>query len=336
MSKPIRLFNLDLHVSVIEDFRAICNFIFGDGIEITNWSLSFHNFVFKKPNLDVKGVNQKTWSKFSEELIEEFQKAYDDELKTYDGFVVTHTPVFAMLFEKYNKPIICINSCRFDQPFCSEENKEMMDKFSASLHRMVIKQQLTIISNNHSDEMYLFKKTGLASTVIPSLCFYTNAPYQPTKPQFVCFGDRSIIPANPLLIERPKTGFSWQDLHSYKGIVHLPYEMSTMSIFEQFWAGVPLFFPTREFYKDCLFDGKLSLRSNYDNNPSYTEEEVNFWLNTSDIYRLPFIQYFSSFEDLFEKLLTFEDPEKEQRLEWIQSQFVLHLERWKAILQKVF
>ncbi len=51
-------------------------------------------------------------------MIDAFVKEYDDLLKSFDGFIVTHTPVLALLYEKYNKPVIIVNSCRYEQPFC--------------------------------------------------------------------------------------------------------------------------------------------------------------------------------------------------------------------------
>lgn len=334
----LRLFNLDLHVSVIEDVRSICKVLFGDRIEITNWSLSLHNHLFQKPDKEVKGITQENWMEFSQTHIDEFHEAYDTLMNTFDGFIVTHTPVFAMLFEKYGKPILCINSCRFDQPFCIKRNDAMKEIFLTTLQRMIQKQQLTLISNNHSDEMYCYKQTGLSSIVLPSLCFYTQALYEPTKPQFICYGDRKQLPECKLLIERPSTGYTWKDLHSYKGIVHFPYEMSTMSIFEQYWTGVPLFFPTKHFYKDLLYEGNVNLVSSYsyDENDTMTEQEVDFWLHTSDVYRLPYTYTFSSYDELIKMLINFTDDDREKRIEWIRSQCYLHLERWKTIFQRVF
>jgi hypothetical protein len=43
-------------------------------------------------------------------------------LSKYDGFIVTHTPVFARLFERFEKPVILVNSCRYDQPFMYNGN----------------------------------------------------------------------------------------------------------------------------------------------------------------------------------------------------------------------
>ena len=50
---------------------------------------------------------------------------YAAELDKYDGFIVTHTPVFARLFEHLNKPVILVNSCRYDQPFCYNANEQV-------------------------------------------------------------------------------------------------------------------------------------------------------------------------------------------------------------------
>ena len=36
--KSFRIFNLDLHISVIKDIKDICKQLYGDTIEITNWN----------------------------------------------------------------------------------------------------------------------------------------------------------------------------------------------------------------------------------------------------------------------------------------------------------
>jgi hypothetical protein len=95
----LRLFNLDLHISVIEDIKDITTRIFGEKIEITNWSISGHNWVFNKPEPPPTPINHESWLLICPNLVNVFQEKYDDILKTYDGFIVTHTPVFCMLFE---------------------------------------------------------------------------------------------------------------------------------------------------------------------------------------------------------------------------------------------
>jgi hypothetical protein len=261
---------------VIEDIKDICKRLYGDSIEITNWSISGHNWVFKKETKDVRYINQSTWKSINMDMIKNFQDTYDNELKTYDAFIVTHTPVFALLFEKYNKPILIINTCRFDQPFCWSKDLSMSQHLIQSLQSMVATNQALIVSNNVADYKYLNNLTQLSSRVLPSLCLYTNATYTPTKDTFVVYGNKNLFPASSLLCEKPKQGYTWAELFSYKGIVHCPYEMSTMSIFEQYWAGVPLWFPTKEFYKDCIYNGSMQFISIYSKwTEDLTEEEVD-------------------------------------------------------------
>ncbi len=337
MARPLRLFNLDLHISVIEDIRNICKRLYGDRIEITNWSVSSHNWVFGKPTADVKWINQDTWKMIDEERIEAFHDEYDEQLQEYDGFIVTHTPVFAMLFEKYNKPILIINTCRYDQPFCWNKNTNMLAKFHEALKRMITNNQIKIISNNAADQHYLYTRAGIQSVLIPSLCLYTNTTYTPTKDTFVLYGDYSQIPAFELLEERPKSGYSWDTLCSYKGIVHLPYEMSTMSIFEQYWAGVPLFFPSKECYKNYMFEGKLDFISDYDRwEDDIKEEEIDEWLNRADFYLYPFIEYYESFEHLMCLLSEWEDVSREERMEWLETEKKNIISSWKIVLDNLF
>ena len=333
---PVKLFNLDLHVSVIEDVKYIFKNIYGDNVEITNWSISGHNWIFNKDTPEVIGITNATWMNFNQDMINKFQTAYDEYLSKFDGFIVTHTPVFSMLFEKYNKPIICINSCRFDQPFCRLRNSTEQ-VFLTALERMVQSKQLTIISNNKADSLYLYTATKIISHVIPSLCLYTEAPHKPVNMGFIIYGKKNIFPEHPLLIERP-TKYSWKDLHSYQGIVHVPYEMSTMSIFEQFIAGVPHFFPTKEFYKTCLLNDTMTFISTYNNDKKeITETEIDAWLNQADFYTLPYINYYNSFEDLIETLeANFEDNEYERRIEWINNHKSSILGMWQQILEKIF
>jgi len=128
--QPVKkIFNLDLHVSVIKDVMSILKTIYNNDIEVTYWSITGNSTA-----KDVKYVNNSTWKDIDMNMIQQFQNEYDSILKEYDAFVVTHTPVFAMLYEKYGKPIIVVNSCRYDQPFCWNKNTTMLNAFKDSLN----------------------------------------------------------------------------------------------------------------------------------------------------------------------------------------------------------
>jgi len=330
----MRFFNLDLHQSVIEDVRDIFNRLYGNQVSITTWSISEHNWIFKKPEVDIRHINQDEWTDFTEERIRLFQETYDHQLRTYDAFIVTHTPVFAMLYEKYGKPIIIVNSCRYDQPFCLTNDTYMLGQFNAFLHRF--RENLYIVSNNLADQQYLFTKAGITSTHISSLCLYTNAVYEPKKKEFVMYSTSShIFPPHPLLVKKPGPGYTWKQLYEFRGMVHTPYDMSTMSIFEQYWAGVPLFFPSRRFYKELVAEGKMEFISIYEKWGQLCPDEMDAWLDNADWLILPGLYYYDSFDQLIQMLETFEDIHSDLRWRYITESKERILGQWKMLLQPI-
>ena len=58
---------------------------------------------------------------------------------------------------------------------------------------------------------------------------------------------------------RAIVGHTWQDLYQRQALVHFPYEISTMSLFEQYSAGVPLVFPTKRFYIELIKAGVIKV-----------------------------------------------------------------------------
>ena len=343
-----RFFNLDLHISVIADVQDVLQRLYGDAVHVTNWSISGHNWVFKKRTPPVEVIRQETWRGLNERMIADFQRKYDDVLKTYDGFIVTHTPALALLYEKYGKPIVVVNSCRYEQPFCWNGDMHMWSLLNQSLKRMHDKGQLIAVSNNRSDMLYLAAGTEVWSTHIPSICLYTVAAHKPVRQELVVYGERGLFPASDKLVARPPSGYSWQDLYGYKAIVHVPYEMSTMSIFEQLSAGVPLFFPTKRFYAECIMNGKMNLISRYAQQtaPAALKDfftSLDIWFNGADFYEqgdhftFKFVYYYDSFEDMVVQAERFEETAEVQqaRRTWLFERRLTVLAEWKKLLDPI-
>jgi len=280
---PIRLLNIDLHISVITDVVYILKDIYGDNVEIKNHSISGHNWVFNRPDADVKIVNSTTWKYINEEMINEFSRYYTPLLEKYDGFIVTHTPIFALLYEKFNKPVIVVNSCRYEQPYSWKNDLANWKWLNNKLKNM---KNLHIISNNKADQEYLKLGTGLNSTHIPSLCLYTNEKYTGTKDEIVKHGTL-------------ETGYKWSELYNYKGIFHIPYEISTMSIFEQYSANVPLLFPSKKHLKEL---GSIKSLYGTELPPELSVcKNTEWWIDRADYYdeeNMKYITYFDNPIDL--------------------------------------
>ena len=262
LSSKIKLFNIDLHISVIADIKNIFNKLSND-IEITDWSLSAHTWVFNRQKDNVKIITSAIWKKIDTKMINAFHNVYDDFLKQFDGFIVTHTPVFCMLFEKYNKPIFLINSCRYVQPYCWQHfrNDNMLNNLNNCLKKLYNNKKLIPISNNKADQRFLELGTGIQSVHIPSLCLYTNAKYNCTKNKFIVMGStrKDILPNIDNVVYKDDLGgrYSWKNLYEYKAIVVLPYEISTMSIFEYYSANMPMIFPSINFLKNLIITKKF-------------------------------------------------------------------------------
>lgn len=302
----MKFFNIDLHISVIADIKNILENL---GHEVKSLSLSGHSWVFKKSTDATKIINQHNWQKIDEQLCDDFYNAYKEELKNYDAFICAYPPVFSLLYKKFNKPIIVVAATRYDFPFTNDDKKlKWLNDFLSENH-------IIRIANNLLDQRYCEERSDLSWQHIPSLCEYTNEKYSGTKSQSVLF---SKIPlAIPSVINKDSLGkYSWKDLYSYKCILHIPYNFSTMSIFEQYTANVPLIFPTKELLLE-LFKRKISLSEisfnqvigippvapshKYDINAFNNLETIKESIELSDFYDsawMPNILYFNNEEEL--------------------------------------
>lgn len=294
---------MDLHISVIADFKTAC-----PDVEVVDWCLSSHAWVMNRKQDYPKVINPETWKHLNEQMILDFQKEYDSFLSSFDGFITGHVMAFAMIYEKYNKPILAINSCRYDLPFCFTKDVRMCEKYHECLQR--IRNRLVIVSNNKGDQAYTLAGTGIQPLYNPSLCLYINTKYTPTKPTFLCYSGST--PYHPLVTKKsevPKP-YAWNDITSYRGIIHFPYEISTMSMFEHFTAGCPLFFPSKTYLKANL---QLQTMNMYWGKQVPHElssfKDLNIWIENADFYTVfaqsPNTYYFDSIPHLFELLETF-------------------------------
>jgi hypothetical protein len=328
----MKLFNMDLHISVIADFKNLF-----PAFDITDWCLSGHSWVFNRPQRVPNHINPSTWIHLNEEMIRAFQAEYDAFLRTFDGFICGHPNGFVLLFEKYEKPIILINSCRYDLPFCFSKNYKMLESYKACLHRLHEKGQLIAVSNNKADQLYMKLGCGIDTTHIPSLCAYTGISYIPTRSTFLFYNDMMI--KHPLITNKSELGqpFKWSDLSQFRGIIHVPYEVSTMSMFEHFSAGIPLFFPSKRFMQESF--PLSSVKAYWD---AHLPKDLapmadkSAWLAHADFYEVfhsPNVHYYDSFPHLFELLTSFR---------WVDDRAVLETykkdirTKWATVLGKHF
>jgi hypothetical protein len=131
---------------------------------------------------------------------------------------------------------------------------------NASLKRLSDNNLLVAISNNKADQEYLRLGAGVESLHVPSLCLYTGVTVDPLlandHPALVyktTYATSTLIDQHltknqlDTLQSYYKSAPSWCQLFHHKALIHFPYEVSTMSLAEQYSAGVTLMLPSRKF-----------------------------------------------------------------------------------------
>jgi len=348
----MKFFNIDLHISVIADLKKIFTEL---GHEVTDKSLSDHTWVFNRTKDNVKIINGENWRNLNQKMCDDFYEAYKDELSEYDGFIVAYPCTFAMLYEKFNKPIIIVAAIRYEFPFT--QSIEKWKWFNNFLTEGIKNKKIFMVANNKADADYAKAFLGTDIDHIPSLCEYTNEYHNPIQSTWLSkspkikfnFDGTNIIDSSTL------GNHQWKDLYSFSGIVHFPYSISTMSIFEQYTAGVPLLLPTKRFAKKLYFENNILFSElnfnqvlhmppvgtlmpqylNLDLNNYTSEQVVDFFLDRADFYDkdfMPSINFFDSFEELIEltnSKIILKNDNRAFRKEYVYN-------KWKSILEKIY
>jgi hypothetical protein len=328
----MKIFNLDLHISVIADIQQIFENL---GHQVTSWNMSGHNWVFNRSpaKIDVIStdeLNPSHWSFINQEMCDRFYNRYKEELSCYDAFLVTYPPSFSLLFEKWEKPIIIVAPIRYELPFSNRKDDWL--KFNEFIKNGVDSGKIKLVGNNKFDCEYGKYFTDREWTHIPSLCEYTGVKYNPSIDKFLyysrldyskCLGGNAI----PNLIDKYSalgSNYKWENLVKYKGVVGVPYCPSTMSIFEFYTQNMPLFFPSLSLMKTLRqnYPEKVICESSWNqtwNMPSGSiirsgENDPNDfanidifmrWIKLADFYDsewMPYIQYFDKWETLRDDL----------------------------------
>lgn len=352
--RKMRFFSFNHHPSVAKDIKSIfeqlghevvvadtVNFIDSNGKEVNSQIFNFGEWLLY--------VNQEKYDLFFEQ--------FKDYLSRFDCFICPHGCTFFPYFAKFNKPIIVINAVRYEIPFTNKpELWKWLDNF---LIDYVKTGNLFLVANNKGDQKYFKFYTGLDSKLIPSLCLYTNQTYTGKKKYFTCHLHRHLDLSNyvtqnhPDLIQELKKPYTYKDYYDYKGIIHFPYQNSTMSIFEQYSANIPLFFPSKKFLIElkvankevlgelsyCFLFGTKQPTTPGDPNNISDPKVLNFWINNSDFYdkkNMPYIQYFDSYEHLENLLRTANLQEISQKMkDYNVYRKKMVNKKWKKLLKKV-
>jgi hypothetical protein len=312
----------------------------------------------------------------TDKICSEFYEFYKDqiEMNVVDAFVCFHPAAMCELYMPFDRSMIIIASTRYELGrFESSEWK----KWNENLIKISQNPKNVIAANNLYDAEYIRYFTGINVTLLPSFCNYTNSVYNPKRKEFLLASIHSKsfeLIFNKLLkesLDRYYTkqiqivpirtiyrNYEYSDLINHPAIIYVPYQVSVMSLFEQYRMNIPLVFPSLDlltqwhyeynvvsektwdqtFYgiipNSSLIDGVLTNIPDPNNDRDRTA--IRYWLNFSDFYQWPHIIYYESTDDLIKKLNTINFRMVSKKMKEYNEQFSKNLlQKWQKILNNI-
>jgi hypothetical protein len=306
-NKKLYLFNVDLHTSIIADLA--CGLKDFD-VKLVSWNLSNNNRNFRKffkVQDPAAGLGAKKWLDLGFEDLNLFKRRYKRYLATFDGFIVCFPPPFMELFLEQRKPILIVIGTRYESPYTDRE--EEWERFNGLLKKGYSSGKIMVAANNQGDVKYFKYFTQIEPEYVPSLCEYTRQPWSKKTDYRIIISRGGMQLRNLIQVEsghqwfspREKFGsnYSWADLHQVSEVLLLPYNISTMTLFELATAGVPVSVPSKKLLKNLrsldpeilselsFFQiRQLPTSSLKDDNPNKTDKEsiIDWWLDCADFY----------------------------------------------------
>ena len=344
--KKKTLMSLDLHTSVSRDMEIPLT---SHGIDLDRWTISAHSYLFKEPNLRTAHIRNKNWTEIDHKTIMRFLNRYGLALNGYAGYLVTHTFSFLQIFEELQKPILAINSTRYESPYTLQRDKYY--SLNQSIQRLSGVGQLTIVSNNAGDREYLTLLSGIESEYIPNLCDYAIRHNPQSFPWIIHCRDTSLANMLASQINNAVTqgsafpnGFTHEQFSKFAGVILIPYNISTMRLFELTTAGFPVRIPSDRLLKEwATLPGVLSELSwlqvygaecpdwllGTPADPNW-EEFLDWWLARADwnnTFYFPNVTRFDSIEELNSPPATF-------RMEDIELRNLLIKTKWDEAISR--
>jgi len=265
--------------------------------------------------------------------------ALDHIKMSYDMIITSHCARYPLHFIDTGLPLIHVNSTRFGNEYTCHPEK--FKELQANLIVGLNSGQLRILHNNLADKWYLEKNLGVSTgPVIPSICasplrFRIENPPVCQKPILIWDTRFHIVNSKGKIINAIRTalegcsvatselvemaGKPLDDdmLEPFQAIIHIPYNISTMSCFEQGSANIPIWVPSPAYLEEILLDNEeyselswfcfnkhLQGDSVGLTDQVWKREVVREFIRRSDFYTNVFnnVLFFNSIEELLERV----------------------------------
>lgn len=344
--KKIKLFAMDHHHAVLwdamkilrplgieVDFHWLC-----DGRPPINEAIASEVPSFQSSlNIYKPPVDTKLTAEFKEYI----------EKGGYQGILTSHSLVTCFRLSELQLPMFHVNSTRFGNEWI--QNPERHDTLVKRIHELLLEDRLRVLHNNQGDVKYFHqyfpRLAPQQELVIPSLCenLLRIRKEPPKEKKILIWDTRQVLlqqhgspfmkelyvrlkdawgPAlesQAICMAEKRSYLPEGYLDQYTAIIHIPYNVSTMSMFQQVRANIPIWVPSKRLLAKLWADEKEPNELSWTVFAAGSEKQastmdkvrdptvIEKWLETADFYQkdiLPLSFEFDSIEELMEKGLT--------------------------------
>ncbi|CAF0921036.1 unnamed protein product [Adineta ricciae] len=366
----ITFWSSDYHISPIQDLKTI---LIPLGVKFFDKSLSYSCSRTGTCYSPLRILTRKNAENPSKELAMQFYEFYKDQLEMnlVDAFVCFHPVGMCELYMPFNRTIIIIASTRYE---LWRFDPSSWMKLNENLKQIAQYPKNIIAANNLYDVEYIRYFTGINATLLPSFCNYTNVDYNPSREEFLIapihVKDFEVLFKKLLRISLQShsievvpirelySNYEYSDLAKHPAIIYVPYQVSVMSLFEQYRMNIPLLFPSLDLLTQWHLEFSVVNEKTWDQawygtipngsripgvlsgvpdpNNDRDRTSVRYWLNFSDFYQWPHITYYDSTDDLVQKLTTTDFPSISKKMKEHNKQLKENLlTKWKEILDNI-
>ena len=371
-SNPLVIWANDFHIGPIRDLKHLLSPL---GVKFIDKSLSRHCRLTSTCARNLKVINRKNGIRLKRKLISQYYNAYidDPEMQSVDAFVCFHPTSMCEIFMPFNRSIIVIASTRYE---LGRRGANRWKNWNKNLIKISKDPKNVVAGNNKYDAKYIEYFTGIKTKVLTSFCGYIAESYNFTRPEFLLAPSRNrkfqrkflnmfiqsksrkkskveLVPVRNLY-----PYYKYSDLTAHRGIVHVPYQVSVMSLFEQYRMNIPLFFPSLDLLTDWQFRYHVMKERTWgqvrgripegspipgvkegvpDPNNEKDKDAIKYWIQYADFYTFPHIILYNSVDDLIFKMETTDLNKVSDKMKKYNVEFKKELlNKWKPILTNIY
>ena len=338
--KKLVVWSADHHIGPVSDIRSLIEPLGVEFLEHTLYDPCKRFCTCDQMNITKVLNNTNVLFSLSKGLIEQFVRHYsnDSDFIRADALLLCHSATLLDIFVKFHVPVIFVSSLRYDTTVA--DDLKGWKRLTMHIESLVDNSHNIVGANNKYDAEYIKYFTGRSVDYIPSFGGYTGYKYKPSKSRKTFLKARknywNLIAKEwePKYNNRykqlnatynlKKGSYDFASVSSFHGVLHMPYEVSTMSFFEHYRMDIPIFVPSARFLVELniryhvVFDrtrragsrakparhSELKAHNSTralkvpDPNNDFNIKAIEYWLPLSDYYQFPHIFYFNSVEHL--------------------------------------